>query len=220
MNQSSRVFSDDELLPLSGLQHLAFCERQWGLIHIEQVWADSADTLRGEFFHERVDTAGYTNASGVQSERSVRITSYELGLYGVADIVEFSIVEPMVIRPVEYKVGSPKVASWDRIQLSAQAICLEEMYQTSIKEGALYYGSTRRRERIEISQQLRDEVIRLSGRAHSLFAEQVTPLPRKRSRCNRCSLRDLCVPELAGMEAAEYWESFGECLGRYDEAPS
>jgi CRISPR-associated exonuclease Cas4 len=220
MSQSTRVFSDDELLPLSGLQHLAFCERQWGLIHIEQVWAESADTLRGEFFHERVDTAGYTNASGVRSERSVRLTSHELGLYGVADIVEFSIEEPITIRPVEYKVGSPKIASWDRIQLSAQAICLEEMYRTSIDEGALYYGGTRRRERVEISQQLRDEVIRLADQAQRLFDAQATPLPRKRTCCNRCSLRDLCVPELAGMKVAAYWESFGERLGRYDEAPS
>lgn len=207
------MYGDDDLLALSGLQHLAFCERQWALIHVEQGWAESADTLRGQFFHERVDTRGYACVHGVRSERRVRVVSRDLGLYGVADIVEFGGVgDPAAITPVEYKVGRPKVDDWDRVQLTAQALCLEEMYNASIHEGALFYGETRRRERVVIDAALRERVVALSARMHELFYVGITPRAVLRSCCRRCSLRDVCLPEAGACDAEAYWADNGECF--------
>ena len=124
------MYDDDELLSLSGLQHIAYCERQWALIHLEQMWDESYDTVRGALFHERVHLEGYSAAKGVRSERGYRLVSRRLGIAGIADVVEFveggDGIEGLV-RPVEYKVGKPKIEAWDRIQVCAQALCLEEM---------------------------------------------------------------------------------------------
>ena len=132
------MYADDELLPLSGLQHIAYCERQWALIHVEQIWTESADTVRGELFHRRVDTEGYSCAHGIRAERSVRLVSRRLGLYGIADIVEYDAQTDCVLMPVEYKVGKPKSEDWDRLQLAAQTMCLEEMEGTRVVTGALF----------------------------------------------------------------------------------
>ena len=209
------MYGDEDLLALSGLQHLAFCERQWGLIHLEQVWSDNVDTLRGQFLHERADTAGYSNEDGTHYERSMSLVSHTLGLYGIADIVEFSGIRQTEIHPVEYKAGKPKVEDWDRIQLTAQAICLEEMYTTTVSEGSLFYGLTRRRENVQITSALRRRTTELAFRAHELFNAGATPKPSKNAHCNRCSLREICLPEIADNNAAEYWASYGEVLGKY-----
>ena len=139
------MYGDDELLALSGLQHLAYCERQWALIHLEQIWEDSADTLRGDYFHERVDAAGYSCSDDIKAERGVRLVNRRLGIYGIADIVERSTGDAgLLVRPVEYKVGRPKVEDWDCVQVTAQALCLEEMLGVSIAEGTLFYATAKR----------------------------------------------------------------------------
>ncbi|MDO4806811.1 MAG: CRISPR-associated protein Cas4 [Coriobacteriales bacterium] len=205
------MYSDDELLPLSGLQHLAYCERQCALIHMEQVWVESEDTLRGEFFHERVDTVGYACADGVRAERRVRLTSKVLGLYGIADIVEFSSQDNETkIVPVEYKVGRPKLESWDRLQVAAQALCLEEMYGVRVNEGCLFYGETRRRERVSIGESLRDRVSELALSMHQMLESQVLPAATYGSRCRRCSLQDECMPQASAQDVRLYWERMGE----------
>jgi CRISPR-associated exonuclease Cas4 len=204
------MYSDDELLPLSGLQHLAYCERQWGLIHLEQVWEESADTLRGDYFHERADTVGYSCARGVRAERRVRLASHRLGLYGVADIVEFSESPTgRSVLPVEYKVGRPKREAWDRLQVAAQAACLEEMYGLDVPEGCLFYGATRRREMVDIDASLRAELERLSFHMHELYERQVLPEAARSTRCKRCSLADRCLPESLRCDAASYWTDMG-----------
>lgn len=208
------MYDDEDLLALSGLQHLAFCERQWALIHVEQVWDDSADTLRGDFFHERVDLRGYSCAKGKRAERRVHLVSRELGLYGVADLVEFGAdTDEAPVAPVEYKVGRPKVDDWDRVQLAAQAICLEEMYGVEVPQGYLFYGETRRRERVGIDANLRSRVNNLTWRMHSLFASGHTPTPVLRPHCRRCSLLDSCLPGAARGDVAGYWAEHGEALG-------
>ena len=207
------VYGDDDLLALSGLQHLAYCERQWALIHLEQIWTDSADTLRGDYFHERVDMKGYIHAGNVHAVRSVRLVSRALGLYGIADIVEYDredVNHPLW--PVEYKVGKPKSEDWDRVQLAAQTMCLEEMYETEIKEAALFYGKTRRRERIDIDDSLRGRVADLAKRAHELFFNGTTPIAVAAPRCKRCSLVDDCAPYASGRNVKAYWEHQGEPL--------
>ena len=207
------MYDEDELLALSGLQHLAYCERQWALIHLEQIWEDSADTLRGDYFHERVDTVGYSCTDGVRSERRVRLVSRSLGIYGVADIVEYGVGDAgSFVRPIEYKVGRPKLEDWDRIQITAQALCLEEMHGLKIPEGALFYGETRRRERVEVTQKLRRKVDSLSLRMHDLFEMGVTPPAERNSKCRRCSLANECMPEAGCVDARSYWVRHGEDL--------
>lgn len=207
------MYSDEDLLALSGLQHAAFCERQWALIHVEQIWSESSDTVRGDFFHERVDTTGYSCARGVRSERRVRVVSHRLGLYGVADIVEYRDDGCSAFTPVEYKVGRPKVEDWDRLQVAAQALCLEEMEGARVAAGALFYGETRRRETVEITDELRERVERLSAHIHELYEKWTTPKPPPGARCGRCSLRDDCLPTASGLDAREYWETYEAGFG-------
>lgn len=203
------MYSDDDLLPLSGLQHMAFCERQWALIHVESSWEESSDTLRGRFFHERVDTAGYSCRAGVRAERNVRLVNYRLGIYGIADIVEYRAEGDSPIMPVEYKVGKPKVEDWDRLQVCAQALCLEEMEGTRVDAGALFYGETRRREDVEITRELRERTTSLAYRMHVLFEQGLTPKGEKSKKCKRCSLQDDCFPGIIGRSVAEYWKEYG-----------
>lgn len=208
------MYSDDDLLPLSGLQHMAFCERQWALIHVEGLWEESSDTLRGRFFHERVDTAGYSCRAGVRAERNVRLVSHRLGIYGVADIVEYHPEGDVPVMPVEYKVGKPKVEDWDRLQVCAQALCLEEMEGARIDAGALFYGETRRREDVEITRELRERVASLAQRMHERFAQGLTPMGENSGKCNRCSLQNECLPRIIGRRVDKYWKEYGLEDGR------
>lgn len=203
------MYSDDDLLPLSGLQHMAFCERQWALIHVEGLWEESSDTLRGRFFHERVDTASYSCRAGVRAERNVRLVSHRLGIYGVADIVEYRAEGDSPVMPVEYKVGKPKVEDWDRLQVCAQALCLEEMEGARIDAGALFYGETRRREDVGITRELRERVVSLAQRMHELFAQGLTPMGENSGKCRRCSLQNECLPGIIGRRVDKYWKEFG-----------
>lgn len=206
------MYSEDELLSLSGLQHLAYCERQWALIHLEQQWTENFDTVCGALFHERAHSVGYSSADGVRAERGVHLRSFELGIYGIADIVEYGQGDPDHIIPVEYKVGKPKIESWDRIQVAAQVICLEEMYAVHIDEGALFYGETRHRERVSIEAALRTKVAMMAERMHSLYRGRCTPVVQKSKRCARCSLHEVCVPESFANSVHGYWENEGEEL--------
>jgi CRISPR-associated exonuclease Cas4 len=153
------VFQEDDLLPISALQHLRFCERQWGLIHLEQQWEENRLTAEGRLLHDRVHDSGTEARPGVIVARSLHLRSLRLGLTGQADVVEFhQCREPQTgaiylpgragswrIFPVEYKRGRPKPESCDEIQLCAQALCLEEFFEVDVISGALFYGQTRRR---------------------------------------------------------------------------
>ena len=153
------MYSEDQLLPLSGLQHLLFCERQCALIHIEQIWNENLYTAEGRILHERVDRGGHETRCRVRIEYGLPIRSLSLGLIGKADVVEFHLQKDGIWQPypVEYKRGRPKKAPWDKVQLCAQAMCLEEMLETQIAEGALFYGKTRRRQRVVFDEALRSE---------------------------------------------------------------
>ncbi|RGL81171.1 CRISPR-associated protein Cas4 [Eggerthella lenta] len=158
-------------------------------------------------FHERVHTEGYTAGRAVRAVRGMRVSSRRLGIAGVADIVEFSQEDSTarLICPVEYKVGKPKVEDWDRLQVCAQALCLEEMFDCSIRVGALFYGETRRRERFELDEPLRLRVEELAERMRGLFEIGRTPLAEKGPKCRRCSLADICLPEALGRDVDAYW---------------
>lgn len=202
-------YGDEDLLMLSGIQHIAFCERQWAFIHLEQQWAENRLTIEGNFLHEKVDDPTYINLSrGSVYLRSVSLVSRRLGLYGLSDAVELQPATNSrnVIKcekypgdwipiPVEYKHGKPKNNDIDEVQVCAQALCLEEIYSITINKGYLYYGEIKRRVEVVFTDELRNRTISLAERMHELYSKRITPLPIYKSHCKSCSLYDICMPE-------------------------
>lgn len=201
------AYNEDDYLQLAGLQHFSFCRRQWALIHLEQQWAENLLTVQGQILHEKAHDAGSRELRGdVLTVRGMHIHSPTLGVSGACDVVEFRRAAdgvPLAGReglwrpyPVEYKRGAPKAIDADRLQLCAQAMCLEEMLCCDIPEGALFYGETRRREIVPFSDALREQVRACLEEMHELFRRKHTPRVRPGKSCNACSLRDSCLPRL------------------------
>ena len=204
------MYSDEDYLLLSGIQHMAFCERQWALIHIEQVWAENVRTVEGKHLHERTDDPFKDETrKTLLIIRAMPLVSRKLGLRGVADVVEFhqskGLVEGERCRlenregwwrpvPVEYKRGRPKPDDRDAVQLCAQAMALEEMMHVSIPAGFLFYGQTKHREPVTFNEALRQYTIKLATRMHQLVREGRTPKAQKGKRCSQCSLVEQCQP--------------------------
>lgn len=202
------VFSEDELLPISALQHLVFCERQWALIHIEQLWSENRLTAEGRILHDKAHGGEGESRGGLRIARGLRIHSLRLGLTGIADVVEFhrspdgrgakltgtdGVWMPF---PVEYKRGRPKANRCDEIQLCAQALCLEEFLSTAIPAGALFYGSQRRRHEVLFDSSLRGRTEELAARLHELTDARKTPPAVYEKKCESCSLINLCLPKI------------------------
>lgn len=204
------MYSEDDLLPLSGLQHLVFCERQWALIHIEQTWVENRLTALGREQHERVDETGRSWDAGVRTATGLRVHSRRLGLAGRADVVEFRPVEEgcgaklpgaaglWTPYPVEHKRGRPKPDDCDLVQLCAQALCLEEMLGATVPEGAIYYGRPRRRLSVKFTAELRERTERLAARMHAMMGAAETPAAKYEPKCEACSLMERCRPRSAG----------------------
>lgn len=203
---------EDNYLQLSGIQHFAFCPRQWALIHVENFWTENLLTAEGRQLHERVDNPFEIETRGnLIVARAVRIASKTLKLAGVADVVEFRLSNSAsktrgvtlpghpgywVPHPVEYKRGKPKSDDRDSVQLCAQAICLEELLGLSIDQGELFYGEIRRRERVVFDSTLRRRVGDLAAKMHELFELGITPPAKAGPNCRKCSLVDICLPKL------------------------
>src|SRR3989339_2287804 len=194
---TNRTYSEDDLIQLSALQHFMFCERQCALIHIEQLWSENLFTAEGRIMHDKVDTANRESRGSIRIEYGVPMRSLRLGLIGKADVVEFHRKNDgtWLPFPVEYKRGKPKADDCDKVQLCAQAICLEEMLSTSIPAGALFYGQTRRRLDVVFDEALRHETEEAACRARDLIASGRTPPPVYEKRCESCSLMADCLPK-------------------------
>ena len=190
------MYFEDDLLPISGLQHLAFCPRQCALIHVEGVWAENRLTAEGRVMHQRVDERAHETRGDVRREYGLRIRSLALGLFGVADTVEFHRqADGWHPFPVEHKRGKSKGTNpCDRVQLCAQAVCLEEMCRCAIPAGALFYGETRDREEVAFDFALRAQTAELAQRFHALVAGGLTPAPVHGPPCKACSLLADCRP--------------------------
>lgn len=187
---------DDSLLAISALQHYAYCPRQFALIHIEQVWEENWFTAEGRVLHERVDSGVAEQRRGMRYERGVLLLSQRYRLTGKMDLLEIEQGDPPRYFPVEYKRGKPKVEDWDRIQLCAQALCIEEMRHTHVDEGAIWYWEVRKREPVAIDDALRETTVAVIEGAHALLASGKTPPPTEdKKRCRACSLVDLCEPD-------------------------
>jgi CRISPR-associated exonuclease Cas4 len=193
---------DLELLPLSGLQHVVFCPRQCALIHVEGVFTENRFTLEGRHLHERVDDASTRSEEGYRIARAMPLVSRRLGVYGVADVVEFHpVADGDRPYPVEYKRGRRHHRLADQVQLCAQAMALEEMFNVEIPEGALFYNASKRRQVVAFDSGLREATTRASLEFRRLWTERITPPPVDDERCENCSLRDWCLPGVVATPA-------------------
>lgn len=183
------------IVPLSALQHYAFCPRQCALIHNEQTWAENYLTAQGQALHERVDSGEPEIRKGVHFERTVHVAAEKLGIRGILDLVERDL-KTGALKPVEYKRGKPKLDPIDEIQLCAQALCLEEMTGQTINEGALWYMQTRHRVPVVFSDGLRQATLDTIAQVRALLISGKTPLPEYGKHCKACSLVEICQPKL------------------------
>ena len=209
-------YQEENYLQLSGIQHFAFCPRQWALIHLENLWQENLQTAQGQLLHQRCHDAGQDESRGdLLILRDLRISSPSLGLSGACDVVEFHR-DPKGVSlhgrdglwipyPVEYKRGKPKPHQADELQLCAQAICLEEMLCCSIPEGALFYGEPRRRQTVTLDDSLRQTVREMAKQMHQYAQRGYTPKVKPKKGCSACSLKDLCLPVLCKNRSAAQW---------------
>ena len=213
------MYTEEDLLPLSGLQHLAFCERRWALIHLEQQWEENLFTAEGKILHEKAHSAGIESRPEALVRRTLPLRSFRLGISGQADIVEFLPCEasepgvPMPRRkglwkpyPVEYKRTRDKHGSVAyRIQLCAQALCLEEMLQVPVPAGAVFDGKAKRREVVNFDEPLRQEVEHLAARMHQILQSGNTPRAIYAKKCEGCSMKPVCLPSVGeSVSASSY----------------
>ncbi|MDG4829477.1 CRISPR-associated protein Cas4 [Solwaraspora sp. WMMD1047] len=179
-------------VPLSALEHYDYCHRQTALIHVEGVWAESAETVRGDLSHAAVDLPGIQRRAGLTVIRSLPVWSHEHGLRGICDVVEF---EGRTATPVEYKVGRYQPGGPAELQLGGQALCLLEAgYE--VPAGYIYSVAERRRHPVPIEPGLLARVVAATEAVRALLTTQTLPLARNDSRCRKCSLRDDCLPEV------------------------
>ena len=191
------MFSEDDFIMLSALQHFIFCPRQCALIHVEQAWAENRLTAEGRIMHDKVHEEGSESRGSVRIERALALRSLRLGLSGMADVVEFhrqadGSWQPF---PVEYKRGKPKPDDSDKVQLCAQAMCLEEMLQAAIPAGAIFYGKTRRRLDVAFNETLRRKTEEIAKKTHELIESGITPKAAYAAKCDSCSLFEICLPK-------------------------
>ena len=192
------TYTEEDLLPLSALQHVVFCERQCALIHVEQVWDENLFTAQGRIMHERVHERDRESRGDVRIERGVPLRSLRLGLIGKADVVEFHRIDEGKWQPfpVEYKRGKPKADDCDRVQLCAQALCLEEMLDVEVSSGALFYGKTRHRLDVTFDHALREKTEKAAKRVREMIQSGVNPKANYTKKCKSCSLQVHCMPKL------------------------
>lgn len=188
------------LIPLSALQHHVVCPRQVALIHNEQQWEESAETADGRIQHERVDRPAGRSRDGIRRVTGLGLRSFALGVVGRADVVEFHRHEGAAdtVFPVEHKRGRPKRHDGDKVQLCAQALCLEEMLGVSVEAGALFYGQQRRRVEVAFDEALRARTRAVAAEVRALLDSGRTPPPVPCPACPKCSLKPRCRPDELG----------------------
>ncbi len=198
---------EEDYLMISGIQHFVFCRRQWALIHVEQQWEDNYFTVDGELKHERADNPEiHEKRKNTTLIHALPVKSQTLGITGKCDVVELKQSENGVhlpeykgcysVTPIEYKRGKPKEDNSDKLQLLAEAYCLEEMLVTRIDKGYLFYFETRRREEVFFTEELRQQLNQAIDEMHSYMDRGYTPKVKTGKKCKTCSLKDICLPEL------------------------
>ncbi len=191
------VEKENHVIMISAIQHYDFCKRQCALIHIEQQWSENYFTAAGLVLHENVHEQGSESRNGKRIERDVVLFSSKLGLSGRADLVEFwkDAEGKLVVFPVEYKRGKPKISDCDLVQLCCQVLCLEELTGTVIQNAAIFYGKIWHRYDVKIDSALREKTIQMVSELRDFLETGLTPLPEYSKKCETCSLYDLCLPK-------------------------
>jgi len=199
--------NEENFLMLSGIQHFQFCSRQWALIHIEQQWEENVKTIEGQEVHKKVDDPFQREKRGKKLiVRAMPIKSNELQINGICDVVEFiedlngvniyGMEGKYLAYPVEYKRGKPKKDDVDILQLTAQAMCLEEMLLCEVDKGYLFYDETKRRVEIKITDEHKEKVKNIVKQMQELFKRQYTPKVKTGKFCSNCSLEKICLPTM------------------------
>lgn len=208
-----KAYREEEFLMLSGLQHYIFCKRQWALIHLEQQWNENYLTTDGNIMHEKAhDGSSFEKRKNILISRGMPICSYELGISGICDVVEFHKDDQGItlygqnnkykVYPVEYKRGTIKESDADVLQVVAQALCLEEMLYCEIDEGYLYYGEMRRRVSIVIDDEKKKRAREMIEEMHRLYQSKHTPKVKATKACKACSLVGICMPQITNQKSA------------------
>lgn len=206
-------YREEDFLMISGIQHFSFCRRQWAMIHIEQQWEENLHTVEGNIMHENAHNGELKEKRGdTIISRGMSVFSRSLGINGVCDVVEFHENKNGIqlygldgkydVIPIEYKKGLPKENDADLLQLTAQAMCLEEMLVCSIEKGYLYYGEQKRRLKVVFSDDLREKVKNCCLEMHQLYDRRYTPKVKISKACNGCSIKNLCIPKLCKSKSA------------------
>lgn len=217
------LYCEDDLIPLSGIQHYAFCPRQWALICLDQIWAENHLTTEGSILHANADNPFARQKTGLYAFvlRAFRLQSLRLGFSGIADVIEIipdgdapekicDIIQQRKFSaiPVEYKRGHRKINDCDRLQSIAQAMIVEEMLDVHVSRAAVFYWEERRREYIEITDTERSKVEEISKEMHSIYASRKIPKAGKNKGCRSCSLHDLCMPGITDRNVNDYIQQF------------
>nr|WP_319521060.1 CRISPR-associated protein Cas4 [uncultured Sphaerochaeta sp.] len=194
--------SENDFVMISALQHALYCERQFALIHLEQIWSDNLYTAEGELLHAHVDVPHHEKRRRFKQEFSLHIRSEQYGIIGICDLVEYEFDENNTIQnisPVEFKRGRKKPSHVDLVQLCAQALCLDEMTGYSVTYGQIYYLQEHRRTQIYFDESLIEETKYLIERCRAILISQTTPkADYSAMKCKNCSLLDICFPERIG----------------------
>jgi len=208
------AYQEDEYLQIAEIQHFAFCPRQWAIAYMEQQWQENVLTIEGHALHDKAhDDSIKEKRKGKILMRGMPVASRELGVSGTCDVVEFiedtagvkipSYQGTYQVIPVEYKRGKPKEGEEDILQLTVQAMCLEEMLATEIPWGYLYYGEIRHRSKVEFLSITRAHVKSMLGQMREYLQRQYTPLVKPRKACASCSVKDICIPKLGKQKSAK-----------------
>lgn len=212
------MLDDDDFLPISALQHYIFCPRQCGLIHLEREWKENILTARGSIEHERVHDGYKEFRRGRRQLSGVTVRSRALQLQGQIDVLELELIDAdgpdnlpsfglkgcWDVYPVEFKHGEPKQSDCDRVQLCAQAICVEEMTRVPITTASLFYHRIRRREDVLLDEALRRKTTAAAEGFRAMFESGATPPPVYGRQCRSCSLIDICMPKKMARNATRY----------------
>lgn len=220
----SRKWDEAEYLMISGIQHFVFCRRQWALIHIEQAWEENYFTSHGQLLHEKVNQSSIKDKRGMLiNVRGMSVASHRLGMCGKCDLIEFrqdvngvyisQFGDTYIPHPVEYKRGKVKSDDSDRFQLLAQLMSLEEMLSVELTEASVFYHEVRRRTAYMFTPLDKQNLIKLATEMHSLYERGYTPRPKVNKKCNACSLKNICLPELDKLSLASKYlrERIQEC---------
>lgn len=208
------MYSEDEYLMISGIQHYVFCPRQWALIHIEQQWAENSRTIEGEYMHKNAhDGKLHEKRGNIIITRALPVSSPYLGVSGECDVVEFHLSDKgvnifgyegkYIPVPIEYKRGSAKADDSDILQLTAQAMCIENMLCCTIPTGYIFYGETRHRFRVDFTEELKNKAESIINEMHRLYKRAYTPKCKRTKACNACSLKNICLPVLLGNKSGK-----------------